>query len=55
MVAADRLREELENLGAVKLRDVESAQRTMLAVTRRLESTGEIRLRDESEEVLDRR
>lgn len=40
--AAGLLREEIEYLGSVKLRDVESAQQKIVGVVRRLEEAGEI-------------
>lgn len=40
--AADMLREEIEYLGPVRLRDVEDAQQRIVATIRRLDETGEI-------------
>jgi flagellar motor switch protein FliG len=52
--AAGMLREELEYLGAVRLKDVEEAQKSILDATRSLEEQGEITLaRGEEEELID--
>jgi flagellar motor switch protein FliG len=40
--AADLLREEMEMLGAVRLRDVEKAQQEVVAIARKLEEEGVI-------------
>ena len=40
--AADMLREEIEYMGPVKIRDVEEAQQKIVNIIRRLEDTGEI-------------
>ena len=40
--AADMLREEIEFMGPVKIRDVEEAQQKVVAVIRVLEDKGEI-------------
>jgi flagellar motor switch protein FliG len=45
--AADRLAEEVENLGPVKVRDIEAAHQQLIGAARELEARGEIRLRDE--------
>jgi flagellar motor switch protein FliG len=51
--AASMLKEELEYLGAVKLKDVENAQKEILDVARRLEEAGEIVLTLEEEELVE--
>ncbi|MEO7414672.1 MAG: flagellar motor switch protein FliG [Opitutaceae bacterium] len=48
--AAESLREEIELLGAVKLRDVEAAQDGVIQAVRRLEEEGQISLETESAE-----
>jgi Flagellar motor switch protein len=40
--AAEMLREEIEYLGPVRLRDVEEAQQRIVATIRRLDEAGEI-------------
>ena len=40
--AADMLREDIEFMGPVRLRDVEEAQQRIVNIIRRLEETGEI-------------
>lgn len=40
--AAEALREDIENMGPVRLRDVEAAQQKIVGVTRRLEDGGQI-------------
>jgi len=50
--AAEAMKEDLEMLGSVRVRDVEAAQRRMVAVIRKLEDTGEISLRQDGEEVI---
>ena len=40
--AADMLREEIEYMGPVKIRDVEESQQKVVNVIRRLEESGEI-------------
>ena len=40
--AADMLREEIEHMGPVKIRDVEESQQKVVNVIRRLEESGEI-------------
>jgi flagellar motor switch protein FliG len=45
--AADRLREELENQGPVKLRDIETAQHQFVNIAKDLAERGEIVLREE--------
>jgi len=52
--AAAMLKEELEYLGAVRVKDVENAQKEILETARRLEEQGEIMLaRGEEEEILE--
>jgi len=51
--AANMLKEELEYLGAVKLRDVETSQKEILDVARKLEEAGEIMLTLEEEEIVE--
>jgi len=52
--AAAMLKEELEYMGSVRLKDVENAQKEILDVARRLEESGEISLaRGEEEELID--
>lgn len=51
--AAGMIKEELEYLGAVKLKDVENAQKEILDVARRLEEAGEIVLTLEEEELIE--
>jgi flagellar motor switch protein FliG len=48
--AAEGLREEIELLGPVKLRDVEKAQDTVIQTVRRLEEEGQITLESEAEQ-----
>jgi flagellar motor switch protein FliG len=48
--AATRLREELESGGPTQLRDVETAQQTILAIARTLQESGEIQIRIGDEE-----
>ena len=43
--AGARLKEDLENTGATRLRDVEAAQQAIVAVARALQESGEITLR----------
>ena len=50
--AAETLREDLEMMGPVRRKDVEAAQRRVVAVIRRLDEAGEISLREEDEEVV---
>ncbi len=51
--AAGMLKEELDYMGAVRLKDVENAQKDILDVARRLEESGEIQLtRGEEEELI---
>lgn len=40
--AADSLKEDIEFMGPVRLRDVEESQQKIVAVIRKLEETGEI-------------
>lgn len=51
--AANMLKEELEYLGAVKLKDVENAQKEILDAARNLEEAGEIVLTVEEEEIIE--
>jgi len=52
--AADMLKDELQYLGPVRVRDVENAQKVILDVVRQLESDGEITIsHGEEEEVTD--
>ncbi len=52
--AAEMLKEELQFLGPVRVKDVEAAQKQILEVVRQLEEAGEIFLsRGEEEEILD--
>ncbi len=52
--AAEMLKEELEYLGPVKLKDVENAQKQILEVVHNLETSGEIILtRGEEEEIIE--
>jgi len=52
--AADMLKDELQYLGPVRVRDVENAQKVILDVVRQLESDGEITIsHGEEEEVID--
>lgn len=48
--AVEGLKEEFEMMGAVKRKDVEAAQRHIVATIRRLDESGEINLRPEEEE-----
>jgi len=50
--AASMLKEELDYMGAVRLKDVEAAQKDILDVARRLEESGEIQLTRGDEEEL---
>jgi flagellar motor switch protein FliG len=50
--AVEVLKEDLEMMGAVKLRDVESARRRVIGVVHRLDEVGEISLRPDEEEVV---
>jgi flagellar motor switch protein FliG len=50
--AATALQDEMEMLGAVRLRDVEAAQSAIVAVVRKLEEAGEIVIADDDELVL---
>lgn len=52
--AADMLKDELQYLGPVRVRDVENAQKEILDIVRQLEEDGEIVIsRGEEEEVID--
>jgi flagellar motor switch protein FliG len=50
--AADTLREELELLGAVKIKEVDEAQDRVMKVVRRLEEEGEVSLDSGGDNVL---
>lgn len=50
--AVDVLKEDLEMMGPVKLRDVEAARRRVVAVVHRLDEIGEISIRPNEEEVV---
>ena len=50
--AAESLKEELELLGPVRLKDVESAQDTIIQAVRRLEEEGQITLESDSTQSL---
>lgn len=50
--AAEALQEELEFMGAVRLKDVETAQENIIAIVRRLEEEGEISLDGEGQEYV---
>lgn len=50
--AAETLKEDLENMGPAKRRDVEAAQRRVVAVVRKLDESGEISLRADEEEYI---
>ena len=50
--AAEALKEDIEMLGPVKVRDVEAARRRVVSVIRRLEEAGEISLQPDNEEVI---
>ncbi len=49
--AAEGLREEIEMLGAIRLKDVEVAQEAIIAAVRRLEEEGQISLENEAQLV----
>lgn len=51
--AADSLRDDLDMMGPVKRREVEAAQRRIVAVIRRLEELGEISIRVDDEDVIE--
>jgi flagellar motor switch protein FliG len=51
--AAEALKEDLETMGPVKVKDVEAARRRIVATVRRLEDAGEITIREDTEEVID--
>jgi flagellar motor switch protein FliG len=48
--AAESLKEEIEMLGPVRLKDVETAQDAIIQVVRRLEEEGQITLESEGEQ-----
>jgi flagellar motor switch protein FliG len=50
--AAEVLRDDLEMMGPVKLRDVEAARRRVVAVIHRLDEAGEISIRPDDEEIV---
>lgn len=50
--AAEGLKEEIEMLGPVRLKDVEAAQEAIIAVVRRLEEEGQISLEDDSAQLV---
>ncbi|MGQ9455038.1 MAG: flagellar motor switch protein FliG [Armatimonadota bacterium] len=50
--AAETVKEELETMGPVRLKDVEAAQSRIVNVARQLEEAGEISLRTSSEDVI---
>jgi flagellar motor switch protein FliG len=50
--AVEVLKEDLEMMGAVKVRDVEGARRRILGVIHRLDEVGEISLRPDEDEVV---
>jgi len=50
--AVEVLKEDLEMMGAVKLRDVEAARRRVISVVHRLDEVGEISLHPDEEEVV---
>jgi len=50
--AADAMKEDIEMMGRVKLRDVETAQRNVLAVVRKLDEDGTISMRSDGEEFI---
>ncbi|MHB0913726.1 MAG: flagellar motor switch protein FliG [Armatimonadota bacterium] len=50
--AAEALKEDLEMMGAVKRRDVETAQRHVVLAIRRLDEAGTISLRQDEEDVI---
>jgi len=50
---AEMLKDEMEYLGPVRVRDVENAQRRIVEVARELEQAGEIELAPEEEEIIE--
>jgi flagellar motor switch protein FliG len=48
--AAESLKEEIEMLGPVRLKDVEAAQDAIIQVVRRLEEEGQITLESDAEQ-----
>ena len=44
--AADMLREDIEVVGAVKIREVEAAQQSIIAIVREMEKEGAITLQE---------
>ena len=51
--AADMLKDELQYLGPVRVREVEEAQKQIIDIVRELEESGEITLNREDEEVIE--
>ncbi len=50
--AVEVLKEDLEMMGPVKMRDVEAARRRVIAVVHRLDEVGEISIRPDDEEIV---
>ena len=50
--AAESLKEELENLGPTKVKDIEAARDRIVAVVRRLEQNGSIVLEGDNDELM---
>ncbi len=50
--AADAMKEDIEMMGRVRVRDVEAAQRNIMSVVRRLEESGTISTRPDEEEFV---
>lgn len=50
--AAEAMKEDLEMMGRVKIRDVEASQRRIMAVVRRLDDAGTISIRSDNEEFV---
>lgn len=50
--AAETIREEMEYLGAVRIREVEDAQQKIVTILRKLEDSGEVVLREDQEEFV---
>ncbi|MFP4157408.1 MAG: flagellar motor switch protein FliG, partial [Opitutales bacterium] len=50
--AAEGLQEELEMMGAVRLKEVEAAQESIIEIVRKLEEDGEITLGDDADDAL---
>jgi flagellar motor switch protein FliG len=49
--AAERIREEVENLGSVRLRDIEAAQQKMVNLAKSLADKGEVTLATANQET----